>query len=956
MRDYAYIFVVALLSLCGLRAYAYEYHEPTSWVNTFDYSGYTFTYEEDGVVKTARLTDEAFTPAHQMALLKAVYADPTIPGIHYGYNYNGTQNRKLDYNHNAHQGETEDPESYWLGTPDEFYPNPIQNGMTMLIVQVKDTWKSSMHTHYAGAEYFKQAIHSIRLITNFIRVNDRENPGYLFTINSASNRFFFISKGKARAEWVKPFFRMFEQISPVDVITHEHEDDVTFIDELRMGHPYACFHDCANVFSLEHGHWFTISKGGEYYSLKNLSIFIPDRRFEHEMASADAPDDRNDKNFNEYGFSQTVGEEIETQLPHVVLYSAHLEAEAKESDTKGYFKVCLNWGSSFSTIDELPDFFYVYKTDGFNHELLTTIPTQPTTEFSHEFLVEQLADEQTFHFMVTASPIIFDDDGNVLYDADGVPVSMLEANSPIRTVVVPGRQPYFSQEAEFRSRYDISKEVNIYKNKVRVSPTTSDDYIYLKNATGAFTLTRTDDQGHKVNVASVQFSVNDAINGYDYVVTYNDGSQNTQLLFDDEEPVTQGSFNTFDDAKVYVMDRFTASTKNNTHSAAYVYRLEQTGGESSNSITAKVHKTTSTIAPIAFTKDEIESDVDRHLNAERFTEVTFDAENDPVSNITDYSLYCVIWNGTANKVAKAENVHNDGHYELFGLNANGTLSEDQGVADIAPEGGEISLVGRNVDPNSTTNNFVPVITTLVDSRTMAYNTYGSDIKNLKYAKLSASITGRTKTEPFRTARGQEMGFGTTISVAPVLSSDVSSAYLYRVWRENGTGDETYLEPVTLLNDLDNLSNPDWNTHADYDPIRGTFPGGGKSKVYVHDLFFDKVPESGAREVVYYVRMYATTPRGERELAPLNMAPAVGTPDDVQNTPSDRYFFVSELKLVAKFDKNVPTSIECFQVDDEVQQVVYYNLQGIASTRPYSGVNVVVTRYKDGRTVTAKRVY
>ncbi len=53
---------------------------------------------------------------------------------------------------------------------------------------------------------------------------------------------------------------------------------------------------------------------------------------------------------------------------------------------------------------------------------------------------------------------------------------------------------------------------------------------------------------------------------------------------------------------------------------------------------------------------------------------------------------------------------------------------------------------------------------------------------------------------------------------------------------------------------------------------------------------------------------------------------------------------------------MPTSIECFQVDDEVQQVVYYNLQGIASTRPYSGVNVVVTRYKDGRTVTAKRVY
>ena len=82
-----------------------------------------------------------------------------------------------------------------------------------------------------------------------------------------------------------------------------------------------------------------------------------------------------------------------------------------------------------------------------------------------------------------------------------------------------------------------------------------------------------------------------------------------------------------------------------------------------------------------------------------------------------------------------------------------------------------------------------------------------------------------------------------------------------------------------------------------------------------------------------------------------MAPAVGTPDDVQNTPSDRYFFVSELKLVAKFDKNVPTSTECFQVDDEVQQVVYYNLQGIASTRPYSGVTMRIIMQKNGRRTT-----
>ena len=50
----------------------------------------TFQYTEGGETKTAKLTDEATTPDHIIALLKAVYTDKTIPGIHYGYNYNGT--------------------------------------------------------------------------------------------------------------------------------------------------------------------------------------------------------------------------------------------------------------------------------------------------------------------------------------------------------------------------------------------------------------------------------------------------------------------------------------------------------------------------------------------------------------------------------------------------------------------------------------------------------------------------------------------------------------------------------------------------------------------------------------------------------------------------------------------------------------------------------------------------
>ena len=61
------------------------------------------------------------------------------------------------------------------------------------------------------------AVTSIKLMTHFTRVNDPENPGYLYSFDGTTNRFFIISKGKPRITDDKngPFYRLFEQISPV---------------------------------------------------------------------------------------------------------------------------------------------------------------------------------------------------------------------------------------------------------------------------------------------------------------------------------------------------------------------------------------------------------------------------------------------------------------------------------------------------------------------------------------------------------------------------------------------------------------------------------------------------------------------------------------------------------------------------------------------------------------------
>ena len=50
---------------------------------------------------------------------------------------------------------------------------------------------------------------------------------------------------------------------------------------------------------------------------------------------------------------------------------------------------------------------------------------------------------------------------------------------------------------------------------------------------------------------------------------------------------------------------------------------------------------------------------------------------------------------------------------------------------------------------------------------------------------------------------------------------------------------------------------------------------------------------------------------------------------------------------------VITGVSGISADRQVAAVVYYNAMGMASSNPWRGVNVVVTRYTDGSTVTAK---
>ena len=50
-----------------------------------------------------------------------------------------------------------------------------------------------------------------------------------------------------------------------------------------------------------------------------------------------------------------------------------------------------------------------------------------------------------------------------------------------------------------------------------------------------------------------------------------------------------------------------------------------------------------------------------------------------------------------------------------------------------------------------------------------------------------------------------------------------------------------------------------------------------------------------------------------------------------------------------------TGIDAINEDDCKATVTYYNLTGVPSATPYDGINIVVTRYGNGKTVSEKKI-
>ena len=953
------------------------YHETTTKVTHFDYSNYTYTYiDANGVEQTASLSDEATTPEQIKALVKAVYTDATIPGIHYAYDYNGEQWRKIDYNAYAHANVN--PKNKMKVTwddadPNEVISNPEQDGMTLMMVNLKDSWfRSHANGKSDSTDYMlNNAISSVKLMSHFTRVHDAENPGYLYSFEGVTNRFFIISKGKPRASYWAPFYRLFEQISPVKGEGGQTTND--FIDEIKAGHPYPCYHDCTNVPgfgpSTGYNHWFEITSTGESYALDNLSIFIPDRRLEYGYGEGDL-ETRN--NTSDYSTNAQIFKNYENAegdlsvMPKVLMYTADLNAVATPStETYGFYNINLDWSTSFTYENlgtHVPQHFYVYiLNDDGTRTLIQDVEKDENGMVrvqNHSYQVEQTDEQQTIRYVITAHPINYDTDGaTVLRNDDDSPYITISAESPVRTVIIPSKiYAFFTEVSEYRSRYHIekaSKQINIYKNTLSITPSSAQSYETIRPE--AYKVYRkygsTD-----IPIATVTFTPMENEEGttqYTYNVEYDNETQDLGFLFDAEEPVTSGTITSFENSTVKIIDRFTASTASNTHYDKYIYTFKEqkTNGyyACSDQFVVPVYKTTNNVGGEGRTLDEVIADTTHLAKATPDNTITFSVINNPAANVVNYEVRRVYSNNFSkyDKIGKAENFQNSGNYYIYALNSLGQLNELVGTEAVGADGGDITTHDINSSSDNQRSLYVPVINTLYNGDASKPNSYGCKIESTSYPQVKVSIENQMKTDPFYGNGGDLMGYLVNLKITPTLPSSSESGinfvYYYRVWREIDTkNNPSRIEGERLLNREEKQSGDGWE--SDYQCLYTVYPG--ENAVSVNDLFVDWAYQDN-KDVNYIVRLYATTLPGEGAAGHDYHTMAV------TEGGNGKDYFIAEAKVTAKFNPGTPTGIGTINAEGKVVNVTYYNAMGVASSHPHQGVNIVVTRYSDGTTKTEK---
>ncbi len=428
-----------------------------------------------------------------------------------------------------------------------------------------------------------------------------------------------------------------------------------------------------------------------------------------------------------------------------------------------------------------------------------------------------------------------------------------------------------------------------------------------------------------------------------------------------------------DGEDIMMLDQFTESTLNNRHPDGYIYTLreDQPGGEPKKStpVPIPVYKTSSTMQGF-YTYNQIITDTDMHLKPQVInSKMTYDVA--PDGNVLYYNLYRgnvgedypVI--DDTHRVSKLqqfeEQVGSYSQFFLFESETSGVTPRYDRVGNETVERLDTNYV-QGVEGNEIS--YVPVIWTLGINSARGdgkNNSYGSDIKretlgavepyNIEIERSNGSAWGKWKVPgtnqeycvyiPTITING-------TVPAMTIANDKDKSTYvpfMYRAWctypaarafsTDSETGSLIDLGPLPLPHLLGTEYSE--STQAvitdKWDPGDGVLQCsfGGPADEYVN---YD--------DVTFVVRLYYKKVVTEGD----NTGSRLGDdPDD-----AEEYYIVQGEGSA----DDIETALrEMFGAGAVPVSVTYVNAQGMQSSQPFDGLNIVITRYSDGSTTTSK---
>ena len=854
MKRLLYLLIVWLAALGSQQAMA---QSENTWTKAqYDALGKIVKWtDSNGESHTNLLTDVATDPAHIMALLKEAYTNSSVPGILYGgYTKRGNREGEVTYGNIT-------------GWSIESVTKPTTEGYTTFMVKVKNGWSEENDKECTSESdiknYIESSIESVQLLTSSMTVGG-DNPGTLYKLSGEANRFFFISKGRARTHsWTRaqrtPFWGMYEEYSPVSESSSECLTD--FYSKMKEGNVFKVVHDCGSVLGTGHYFAMTGQNGTENRDITGLTFFLTDYRLKYWSE-------------RDNGLSKYV-DYNQSYAPSVCLYSVMLEAEAKASTADKQYTVNLDWTTTLAKVignSSTKEIYHLYvvNSDG----TLDELSLADNTVASHSYDVPQKTHGYSITYVVSAQPV-----------ENAAELDPVWSN--YATVDIPGLDPKelltLGIGGLAYSKYDQDKEVNQYRNSVMMNNSVGTFIAADSMAVGSkFTFYRTSKLTGKADtetsVAAVVTITAKTNAGFEYKVEY----KNQAGADDTKYPAKTGTFGVKDNGAVdfnnfIICDQFNASTAQNAQPERYIYQVKYAPDGTkeefySNEFDVKVYKTSSEMTNTV-TEQAAKGDIDHSLSVTAVPQIKFSVDVD--NAIKQYTMM----RGDAN-IGRAQN-RPDGAYGIFELFTDGeklTGESKDGQATVNDNTYDFTEVGK----------YVPVINLNVDNDNV--NTYGCDIKDGYMAKVTATVAGKDiSTYKFKNIDARY--FKTTIALQSYVPEGLTIK-AYRLWRDCGgkavEEDPAYKwreNPLTpWFNGFDNKSRSEqqWS----YDIAGGDAEG---DYLKVSDTFGAKTPTmTDPLDVNYVVRLYCCDNSGHYYVAETTLTVTYdnGTPTELTDVTGD----------------------------------------------------------------------